>query len=214
MRLLALDQATIKTGYALFEDSQLKHHGVLNLEKLANSIEHNTAMRLVQMAMEIDKLIHAHKPDAIVIEDVAMLRDAHALIMLARIQGAVILSWALAQINDIPITIRAPSTWRTILGFEKGKRPALKRQAKEYVLQHFQIKATEDEADAICIGVSYIMNQTWELEAAQEKAARKARAKAKTKAAGQKQASDQPGDTKDTAPKKRATKLKGDTING
>lgn len=52
-----------------------------------------------------------------------------------------------------------PSAWRKLLGFVQGKdttRSQLKKRAQEFVLQHYDVKATQDAADAICIGCAAV----------------------------------------------------------
>lgn len=45
-----------------------------------------------------------------------------------------------------------------MLGFKQGrniKRAQLKAQAQKFVKDHYDIEVTEDEADAICIGLAF-----------------------------------------------------------
>lgn len=152
MRILAFDQATAKTGWAEFDNNIMIAHGKINLSSNAD-----TDNRVEQMISTMWDLVRESNPELVVIEDVAMQRDAQALIKLARIQGGII---ALCSINGIKYEIIRPSVWRKILRFRQGSgvsRPELKKQAKQYAIDHFNLKVTEDEADAICIGCAAVM---------------------------------------------------------
>ena len=101
------------------------------------------------------KLIEEHKPDVIVFEDVAMQRNSATLILLTRIQGAL-----LGYCFDHAITtvIYKPSVWRKMLHFTQGskiKRNILKSQAVAFVKKYYGVEVNDDAADAICIGCAY-----------------------------------------------------------
>ena len=149
MKILAFDQASVKTGVAWFEDTTLKGYLTIDLSKV-NKEEHTRIMIL-----EMYKLIDEQKPDVIVFEDVAMQRNAASLILLTRLQGA-LLGYCFK--NAITAVIYKPSVWRKMLHFVQGskiKRKMLKDQAIAFVKQYYDIDVSEDEADAICIGCAY-----------------------------------------------------------
>lgn len=61
--------------------------------------------------------------------------------------------------RDIPYEVFYPTNWRKVLGFKQGsgtKRSELKQQAIDMIYDRYGITATNDEADAICIGMAYI----------------------------------------------------------
>ena len=52
-----------------------------------------------------------------------------------------------------------PTAWRRQLKFQQGPdvvRSELKKQAQKYALDNFELKVTQDEADAICIGLAAV----------------------------------------------------------
>lgn len=154
MRILALDQASLKTGAAFFEDTTLKGSTVLDYSKVKNA-----KLRNEKMVTEILEVIKELRPEVIVIEDVALQRNAAVLIMLARIQGAII---GYCFENQVTNVIYKPSEWRKMLDFKQGskmKRADLKKQAIQFVKEHYDLDASEDEADAICIGCAFACAQ-------------------------------------------------------
>ena len=59
--------------------------------------------------------------------------------------------------SNIEIEYIYPSSWRAALGIKNGrgiKRTTLKEQDIQYVKDNYNITVNDDEADAICIGLS------------------------------------------------------------
>lgn len=144
---MAFDQATLITGYAIFEEDAMVEYGVLKKKKKDFA---DTDTRCRAMALAMATLIHERKPDVVAIEDVALQRNPKVLIQLSRIQGEII---GYCDMNNIPVVILKPTQWRKSVGIKQGtkNRALLKKDAEDFVLERFGIVATEDEADAICI---------------------------------------------------------------
>lgn len=151
MKILAFDQATEKTGVALFDDSTLNMYELIDLHREKNSEE-----RKRKMILSVISVMQETNPDTVVIEDVSFQKNAASLIYLARLQGAII-GWCISNGKDV--VIYKPTSWRKILNFKQGsavKRSALKEQAQEFVKNYYGVEPSEDEADAIAIGCAYI----------------------------------------------------------
>ena len=62
-------------------------------------------------------------------------------------------------------TVLAPSHWRSILKSHYGlvgfgrSRAEQKKSARGFVKDHYNIDVSEDEADAICIGIAGIIEK-------------------------------------------------------
>lgn len=149
MKILSFDQASVITGYALFDDSSYIDSGVIKKSK-----DVPIADRVPAMALAICKKIKDVQPDVVIIEDIQNQSSVKTVIDLARLQGGIIMYCAN---KGIPIKIYHPSTWRRELGFIQGtktKRDALKEQATEYVKElGFNIES-EDESEAVCINLA------------------------------------------------------------
>lgn len=63
-RLLALDQASKVTGWAIFEDGELKSYGKISLD------DPNTDIRLVQLRQGIQTLVADYNIDEVIFEDI------------------------------------------------------------------------------------------------------------------------------------------------
>lgn len=152
IKLISIDQATVKTGIAVHCDGELTMYDLIDLEKEKVEI----SQRIDVMVDRICKFILKNKPDMVVLEDVAMQSNPSTLILLARLQGAII---GCCRVNKIPYDILKPPNWRKALGFKQGqgiKRPELKKQAVEFVRTTYDLKLSEDVCEAICIGNAHL----------------------------------------------------------
>ena len=149
MRLFSADQATITSGWALFDDGQYIDSGVITKNKSMPIAE-----RVPAMALSICAKIKEVQPDAVVIEDIQNQNSVKTVVDLARLQGGIIMYCAN---KGIPIKIYHPSAWRSVLQFTQGsktKRDDLKKQATTYVKELGFDIASEDESEAICINLA------------------------------------------------------------
>ena len=149
MRILSFDQASVITGYSLFDDDQYVDSGVITKNKSIPIAE-----RVPAMALAICAKIKEVKPDAVIIEDVQNQNSVKTVVDLSRLQGGIIMY---CVSKGIPIEIYHPSQWRKALNFVQGtktKRDALKEQATDYVKSlGFEIENI-DESEAICINLA------------------------------------------------------------
>jgi len=61
----------------------------------------------------------------------------------------------------VPHTLIHSSTWKSALSIKGRSRPEQKRAAQQYVVNIYHMdkkKPTQDECDAICIGIAYTQN--------------------------------------------------------
>ena len=150
MKIVALDQATAVTGVAVFEDSTLKECFYIK-HKRGTKVDNH----LVCMTEYIFQVLEERQPDVVIIEGTTFQRSAGTTIMLSELRGAII-GWCIGR--DVQLVSYMPSSWRKMLGFKQGRgiqRKDVKKQAKDYVLSHYGLEVTEDEADAVCIGSAY-----------------------------------------------------------
>lgn len=161
MKILAFDQASRKTGAAWFEDTTLMGYQLIDFSKMKDADE-----RTKLMILKMFELIEEIKPDAIVFENVTLQRSPGAAIMLAQLAGSLI---GYCYEHNIRGMMYKPSEWRRMLDFKQGSkvtREALKKQALDFVKEHYDLDVDEDEADAICIGCAFgcAMHELFEKE--------------------------------------------------
>ena len=155
MMLLALDQASRVTGWALFEDNKLKAEGKFSLSpSLA------IGDRLAEFYNNLSKLFGNHNFDELAFEDIQLQAgNVKTYKMLAMIQSMAIL-WCTT--HGIKYYILSPSHWRKILkeqySVEWGrKREEQKQSAMNFIKQKYNLDVSSDEADAICLGTAHIL---------------------------------------------------------
>lgn len=150
MKILSLDQSTMKTGYAVFDDANLISHGIVDLHKEKDAWEREQLMRI-----KIKDLIKQHRPKVVVLEGVSAKSNPQTVILLGRLQGYIM---AAAWDKNADIKIYLPTEWRKLDHIKQGPRTRkeLKEQSISLVLDAYGLSLPEDEAEAIAIGVAYL----------------------------------------------------------
>ena len=153
-KLLALDQASRITGYAIFDGDKLIHYGKIT----ANSDD--VGDRLVYIRNEVNKLIDEYSINEIVLEDIQLqnnvVNNVQTFKTLAEVFGVL---YELAAERKIKNSAVLASSWKSTLGIKGRDRAAQKRAAQEYVVNTYSVKPTQDECDAICIGAHMVKNK-------------------------------------------------------
>lgn len=151
MILLALDQASHISGWAVFQEERLIAHGKIE----AN--QSDLGDRLVYIKQEVLKLIEQYKVDEIVMEDIQMqdkvVNNVQTFKILAEVFG--VLYETFTELK-IPNSALLASSWKSTLGIKGKNRPEQKRNAQAWVQQTYNIKVIQDIADAVCIGSAYL----------------------------------------------------------
>lgn len=155
--LLALDQSTQTTGYAIFKDNELLTKGHVDPSG-SDYVE-----RIAKLRQWVSKIISTLDDELeIVIEDIQLQefepnggkRAARDLGIttykkLAHVQGALL---SLFAENKIKYRIVSSNSWKSYCKIGGRRRDEQKKNAQLFIAQTYGIKATQDEADAICIG--------------------------------------------------------------
>ena len=143
MRLLALDQSSRITGWAIYEDNKLIQHGKIEEDS------DNLATRLVGLRNKIIKLLSDYNIDEVAMEDIQEQNNIQTFKALAEVYGVL---EELFKEKKVPYRTVYASSWKSTCGIRGRARAEQKRNAQEYVITTYGIKATQDECDAICIG--------------------------------------------------------------
>lgn len=146
IKILCLDQATKISGYSIFEDKNLITYGILEVDQK----EKNYVERIKQMNGKIIQLINDNNPDFVVFEDVQFQRNYQTYQFLSQLQGVI-----MANLFDLNLgfQIIEPSGWKSFCGIKGKKREEQKKNTQEFVKNKYGIDVSEDEADAIGIGI-------------------------------------------------------------
>ena len=158
--LLALDQSSTTTGYAIFKDG--------NPVVISHFTAKGTDLgsRLEQLRNKIIELINEYEINEVVFEDIQLQDMAggkdvglKTFKILAEVFGVV---HELMTELDMDYTIVPPIVWKATFKIAGKGRKVEKKLAQEYVLATYGLSCTEDEADATCIGAHIIKKQNSE----------------------------------------------------
>ena len=152
MRLLALDQASRTTGFAVFEDDKFVKSGTFTLRS------DDVGERLVDYRKHIEKLIIDNDIEEVAFEDIQMqgqVNNVQTFKVLAEIFGV---TQEFLVENGHSYHIVSSNTWKSKLQIKGRTRVEQKRNAQIYVLENFDKKVSQDESDAICIGASIVLD--------------------------------------------------------
>jgi len=145
--LLALDQASRVSGWSVFVDGELKDWGHLTTN------QEDIGERLVSIHNFIKNKVQEWNIDTIAFEDIQLQssvgNNVKTFKVLANVYGVVLMTAVELNKN---YKIIPSSTWKSQLKIKGRTRPEQKRNAQEFVLQQYNVKATQDECDSICIG--------------------------------------------------------------
>lgn len=148
-RLLTLDQSSQTSGWAYFEDNKLVKYGKFTFDYP------DIGVRLTQIRKKVKELIETYLPDEVVFEDIQLQENTKTFKILAEVYGVIYeLVSELGIKNDAVLA----SSWKSTLGIKGRARAEQKRNAQQYIINNYGIKPTQDECDAICIGLHHILS--------------------------------------------------------
>ena len=148
-RILALDQASHVTGWAIYDENILVQSGVFEVEDKQDEIERDTDIKnwLINM-------INNYNPDIVGIEDIQLQNingnlGVKTYKVLAHLQG--ILMQTLFELK-VEYRLCPPGTWRSACGVKGTSKTDMKKSMQLLVKKWYDVTVTNDEADAIGIG--------------------------------------------------------------
>ena len=152
MRTLALDQASRVTGWAVFDDGELYNYGKFS------ATQTDVGDRLHFIRKEVIGLIEKFDIDEVVFEDIQLQNN-----VVNNVATFKALAEVFGVLHELFVEMKMPRTavlstvWKSSLGIKGKDRPAQKKAAQDWVVKTYNVKPTQDECDAICIG-AYVSN--------------------------------------------------------
>ena len=148
MKILALDQASMITGWSVFDDEKLVAYGRLEMPKGSSVGE-----RLVIIRNGVKALIDEYQITYVGFEDIQMQtsvgNNVQTFKVLANVFGVIL---ELCEELHMPYSVVSSVTWKSTFAIKGRQRAEQKRNAQLYVENTYHVQATQDECDAICIG--------------------------------------------------------------
>lgn len=156
--LLALDQASQTTGFAIFKDKKFITAGSF-------SVSGDLPKRLVKIREKVAELISEYDITEAAIEDI-QLQDSSGGVeikqgvttyrTLAEVRG--VLEELFAE-KKIPCQIVSSNSWKSHCKIKGKYRPDQKKNAQKYVSTEYSFSGSEDACDAICLGTYVIQDK-------------------------------------------------------
>lgn len=147
MKILALDQAST-TGFSIYQDGKLLEHGVKRFGGI-------TVAKAIHMRDWSLSMIEQHNIDLVLLEDIQLQESPTTFKTLAYLQCGIAVGLREAGIE---YKLVSPSTWRRKNGIKGRKRAEKKKNAIALVQQLYNIKVSNDAAEAILLGRSYYLS--------------------------------------------------------
>lgn len=153
MLYVCFDQASNETGFSVFEDGNLLEYGKINTK--SNDFMDKVIEVQNYVFLTINEMIDKYKPKnfKVVFEDIQLQHrgGVDTFKKLAQLQGVLIVS-VMRNFPEVDIEIVHASSWKSTAKVRGRGRAEQKRNAQARVLEMFNVKATQDECDAILIG--------------------------------------------------------------
>lgn len=153
-RTMAVDQSSRVTGWAIYDNEKLTGWGHFSIP--ANK---TMGQRLKAFHQHLIELLDFYNVEHLYFEGIQLQNgNAETYKKLAMIQAMIFFT---CHIKNVPCTELTPSHWRKILSekynWKFGRsRAEQKQKAKDLIEEQFNIYPTEDECDAICLGLAGI----------------------------------------------------------
>ena len=157
MKILSIDASTKFTGWAVYEDSQLKDYGCIT------SSSTDLFKRIHKMVDEIAEILKKEKDIKKIILEEVRPDDIGSRSNLATHKALMFLQGIIAMMvhdnfSNIIIEYLYPSEWRKCCKIKTGRgvvRETVKQRDVRFVEETFGLKVNDDIADAIGIGYAY-----------------------------------------------------------
>ena len=162
-RILALDQSSRTSGYAIFVEGRLETFGHFTIK------DEDIGIRLLKIRQQVETLVNKYNITEVIMEDIQLQtnisNNVSTFKALAEVFGVI---YELLTEMNIKVTSALASSWKSKLKIKSRQRQQQKQEAQELVSTLYSVKATQDEADAICIGTYYLISENLPKEDAEE----------------------------------------------
>lgn len=147
--IVSLDQSTKCTGWAVFINHELIDYGHYSPKSKGDYLD-----RIVEIRKWLEKVLEKATDLKVefVIEDILPNGNSNVTRKLANLQGVIL---EVCREYKIPVEIVKAVEWKSSCRIPKTVRKEEKLASQKFVTDKYNVVATEDESDAICIGYHY-----------------------------------------------------------
>jgi len=152
-KVLALDQSSKVTGYAIFEDGKLGKYGKFSYT------DSDPVDRLYKLFKDVMKMIEDENIDKVQMEDIQLQNSVGNNVTTFKVLAFAMYSIYMAcKEKNVPCETISSSTWKSVCKVKGRTRPEQKRDAQRFVEETYGVKPIQDIVDAICIGHAVTMD--------------------------------------------------------
>ena len=150
MKIIAFDQSTTATGWAVLkkDTAEIVEYGVLKPKGETND-------RIRQTIKQCLWLVDEYQASFVFIEGVQVQRNPRVFEILAKLSGSLEI---MLEEKGYFVNVVKASEWRKLVGIKNRKRAEVKKEAIDLVYTLYDIKASEDEAEAILFARAFCDN--------------------------------------------------------
>ena len=148
--ILALDQASRTSGYAVFQEDRLVASGVFTFD------DEDFSLRLVKIRNKVISLVEQYNVNKILLEDIQLQGQTNNVTTYKALAEVLGVLEELSRERNISHELVHSQSWKSTLGIRGRDRATQKRNAQAFVAETYNIKVSQDQSDAICIGTHYV----------------------------------------------------------
>ena len=158
MKILAIDQASSTSGWAIFDNKELVEYGKVVFD------DDDFIYRITKLRLWLDEFINENNIEKVILEDIQMQIDKETqqkvygegniinVDTFKKLAGLQAVLHELCVEKGIPVEIYHSSAWKSTCGIVGSHRQEQKRSAQLYIQNKYNVKVIQDIADAICLG--------------------------------------------------------------
>ena len=161
--VLALDQSTSTTGWALFIKGELKDHGAFTASGDREKRIEDMRQWLVEKIEELT--LERQSPITLILEEIQHQRNVNTFRSLAHVQGVLINTGYQKELANevIKTEVYFASEWKKTCGVTGRKSAEQKANAQKFIRATYNIEVPQDTCDAICLGYHHTQQKATEL---------------------------------------------------
>ncbi|MDO8311424.1 MAG: crossover junction endodeoxyribonuclease RuvC [Sideroxyarcus sp.] len=148
MTILGIDPGYGRIGYAVLQKRSAQHIDLITYGCIETSAKTPHEQRLAELGTQIRRLISAHTPDMLAMEQLFFVKNVTTAIRVGEARGVIL---AIAGARHIPVRECTPTAMkRAVTGYGN----ATKQQIQRMMEQVFHLKKAiepDDAADAVAI---------------------------------------------------------------
>jgi crossover junction endodeoxyribonuclease RuvC len=158
MRILGIDCGTERTGYGFIE-SDGRRQVLVDAGVIRTKASESLDLRLVFIARELRRVLAAHSPEAVAVEEVFHAVNAKSALKLAHVRGVALL---LAAEAGLPVSEYSPlSVKMSVTGYGRAEKQQVQMMVQSLLVNHSAVYESFDAWDALAVAICHATRCAW-----------------------------------------------------